>query len=106
MKAGSKIGKQYQLGFLFCVTFEASLTVCAKRFAQKSLSIGGLSRPQPSTKARQLIGIKLCIITKGVQKSRELTANLLEDFLIAAGDGITGASEGSRGIERLENRPL
>src|SRR5262245_58701998 len=94
MKAGLKIGKQHQLGLFLCVSCKTGFTVCAERFAEKSLSIGRLSRPQPGTKARHLVRIRLGIVAKGVQKSCELTANLLKDFLVAAGDSIAGANKG------------
>src|SRR5262245_48297301 len=99
MKAGLKIGKQHQLGLLLCVRFKTGFTVCAERFAQKSLSIGRLSGPQVGTKARHLVRIKLGIVAKGVQKSRELTANLLENFFVAAGNSIAGATKSCRRIE-------
>ena len=61
---------------------------------------------QTSTKARHLIGIKFSIIAKGVEKSRELTANLLEDFLVATGHGVAGTSKDCPGIEGLEKGTL
>ena len=67
------------------------------------MSVRRLAGTQPGAEACCLVTIQMVIVAKDIKKAGELTADFLEDFLVAAGDGIARACERCGRIECLKN---
>ncbi len=64
---------------------------------------GGSPGRSAAQEARGLVAIEISIVAKDSKKARELSANLLENLLVAPSNGIAGAAKRGGRIERPEN---
>ena len=102
MKTGAQVRQQHQLRLLFTGA-EASFAVGCEGFAQEPLSLWRLAGAQCRTEARRFVRIETGVVAKDFEKAGELTADFLEDFLVAARDGIAGACKRCGRVECAKN---
>src|SRR6185503_17385821 len=90
----------------FLAGWKASFAIHRESFAQKPLPLRRLPWTECAAETRNFVAIEICVVVKDAEKTRKLSADFLENFLIAQGNRSAGAGKCRGRIKCLENRFL